>query len=547
MEEKKSGRLYVWMPLLSALILILGMTLGFKLRDTLRYKRDIQAIIQRNDRLEQIIDLIDERYVDTININHLYRDAVTGILSHLDPHTIYIPAEELEGVNEDLEGSFFGIGVEFYIIRDTIQVVSVVENGPAQKAGIAVGDKFIQVEDTVVAGTGITADGIISLLRGRKHTDVRIQIKDALKGQYRDVIVKRDVIPLYSIDVSLMLDTTTGYIRLSRFSATTTEEFMKAMKGLKAAGMRQLILDLRQNPGGFLEPAVTIADQFLDGDKLIVYTEGRRIPRESYNAGEQGMFEDGRLIVLVDETSASASEIVAGAVQDWDRGIVAGRRTFGKGLVQEQYNLDDGSALRLTIAKYFTPSGRSIQRSFSEGRQAYQDAFVRRFTSDALAADDTVAADTIKYYTNGKRVVYGGGGITPDVFIPYDTARLSSGLLTMIYSEELRNLVWDYYTTHREILRGYKDVKEFDSAFRDADEITANYLGMLSPSDRTAATRVLSQPAYLRYFQLHVKAQIARILFGNKGYYAISLQQDNAVQKALQLIYSERYSEIIGR
>ena len=547
MEEKRSGRLYVWMPLLSALIMILGMTLGFKLRDTLRHKRDIQAIIERNDRLEEIIDLVNERYVDTINTNLLYRDAVTGILSHLDPHTVYITAEELQEVNEDLEGSFFGIGVEFYIIRDTIQVTSVVENGPAQKAGIGVGDKFIKVDDTLVAGTGITSEGIIALLRGKQHTQVQIRIKDALNGQYRNVAVTRDVIPLYSVDASLMLDTATGFIRISRFSATTADEFVKALKGLQSAGMRRLILDLRQNPGGFLDAAVKIADQLLDGEKLIVYTEGRKSRKEAYTAGEPGLFEQGRLVVLVDESSASASEIIAGAVQDWDRGIIAGRRTYGKGLVQEQYNLEDGSALRLTTARYYTPSGRSIQRSFAEGKEAYQEAFAKRFTNNVLAGEDTATEDTVKYYTARKRVVYGGGGITPDVFISYDTARLSSGLLTMTFSDELRDVLWDYYTARRQELRRYRDARDFDRNFRDAGTLVRSYLAALNTFDRAAAARVLSQQAYLQYFQVQVKAQMARILFGSKGYYTISLQQDNAVQQALGLLRKGRYSEIIGR
>lgn len=550
MEEKRSGRLRVWTPLLFSLIMILGMSLGFRLKDTLRHKRDIQAIIMRNDRLEQIIDLITERYVDTVNTNLLYRDAVTGIISHLDPHTIYIPAEQLQGVNEDLEGSFFGIGVEFYIIRDTIQVTSVVEGGPAQKAGIEIGDKFIKVEDSLIAGNNITSEGIIALLRGKQHTDVRIQVKDALNSQYRDVTVTRDVIPLYSVDVSLMLDSITGYIRVNRFSATTFDEFMKGLQELRAAGMAQLILDLRQNPGGYLEPAVKISDQFLDGKNLIVYTEGRKTKRDSYHAGDPGLFESGRLIVLVDENSASASEIIAGAVQDWDRGIVVGRRTFGKGLVQEQYNLDDGSALRLTTARYYAPSGRSIQRPFAQGREAYHDDYIRRVTENVRSGSDTLAeaVDTVKYYTNGGRVVYGGGGITPDVFVAYDTARLASGLLTMIFSDELRNVLWDYYAAHQSVWADYKSLEDFERDFDKTEALVKNYLSMLPVFDRAAATRILSKPANAHYFKVQVKAQMARILFRNKGYYKISTQVDNVVRRAQELLRNEEaYSEIIGR
>jgi len=547
MEEKSSGRLKTWTPLLFALIMITGMTLGFKLRDTLRSKRDIQAIIMRDDRLEEIIDLVNERYVDTINTNLLYKDAVTGILSHLDPHTVYIPAEELQGVNEDLEGSFFGIGVEFYIIRDTIQVTSVVENGPAQKAGIGVGDRFIRVNDSLIAGNGITSEGIVSLLRGKKGTDAEILIRDVLNGQYRKIRVTRDVIPLYSVDAGLMLDTATGYIKISRFSATTFTEFMKALRELKSTGMRHLILDLRQNPGGFLEPAVKISDQFLDGDKLIVYTEGRKVSKEEYKAGETGLFEHGGLFVLVDESSASASEIIAGAVQDWDRGVIIGRRTFGKGLVQEQYNLDDGSALRLTVAKYFTPSGRSIQRSFAEGKQAYREDFISRFTYEALATDSITHEDTIPYYTGKRRVVYGGGGITPDVYVAYDTARLSSGLFTMIFSDELRQVLLDYYSTHKAALSAYRTVADFDRDFSATGALIRQYLNTLGVFDQAAAKKVLSQASYMHYFKVQLKAQMARIIFRDKGYYSISSQTDSMVQKALELIHNGSYSKIIGR
>ncbi len=550
MKENRSGRLRVWTPLLFSLIMVLGMSLGFKLRDTLRYKRDIQAIIMRNDRLEQIIDLITERYVDSVNTNLLYKDAVNGIISHLDPHTVYIPAEELQGVNEDLEGSFFGIGVEFFIIRDTIHVTSVVEGGPAQKAGISVGDKFIKVEDSLIAGNGITSEGIIALLRGKQHTDIRIQVKDVLKGQYKDVVVTRDVIPLYSVETSLMLDSTTGYIRISRFSATTFDEFMKSLKGLNALGMSQLILDLRQNPGGYLDPAVKISDQLLEDKHLIVYTEGRKTKKESYNAGDPGLFESGGLVVLVDENSASASEIIAGAVQDWDRGIVVGRRTFGKGLVQEQYNLDDGSALRLTVARYYTPSGRSIQRPFVQGREAYHDDYIRRLKENVAGVTDTTAdsAEHDKYYTNQGRIVYGGGGITPDVFVPYDTARLASGLMSMIFSEELRDVLWDYYVSHQTELSGYKTIAEFEEGFTSTSRLVKAYLDRLPVFERAIATKILSKPSHSAYFEVQVKAQMAKILFKNAGYYKVSARADDMIQKALQLLRDEQaYSEIIGR
>ncbi len=293
------------------------MALGFNLRDTLRYKRDLNTIIQRNDRLEQLIDLIKEKYVDTVNANLLYEDAISGILKHLDPHTVYIPADELEEVNDDLEGSFFGIGVEFSIIRDTIQVTSVIDDGPAARAGVEKGDLLLKVGDSVVAGTGISSDKIIKMLRGKQYSNVLVTLMQP-GGDVRRVTIKRDVVPLYSVEASLMLDSITGFVKINRFSATTYNEFAKALAELKKTGMKQLVLDLRQNPGGYLDAAVNIADEFLSGDKRIVYTKGLHSSQYTYSAGKKKDFEDGKLVVLVDESSASASEILAGAVQDWD-------------------------------------------------------------------------------------------------------------------------------------------------------------------------------------------------------------------------------------
>ncbi|MBS1688636.1 MAG: PDZ domain-containing protein, partial [Bacteroidetes bacterium] len=352
MDEQRKNSLKVWMPLLFSVVLIVGMTLGFNLRDTLRNKRDIQTIIERNDRLEEIIDLINEKYVDSVNTNVLYKDAVTGILSHLDPHTVYIPADELEGANEDLEGGFFGIGVEFAIVRDTIEVTSVIQGGPAERAGVEVGDQLIKVGDSVVAGRKITSDHIISMLKGKQNSRVYVTMQDAYSSRQRQVAITRDVVPIYSVETSLMLDSITGFIKINRFSANTYDEFATALKKLKGAGMKHLIVDLRENPGGYLDAATMIADEFLDDEKLIVYTQGIHSPRSDYKANVAGMFEKGRLALLVDESSASASEILSGAIQDWDRGVIIDRRTFCKGLVHKQYHMNDGAALRLTPAKY---------------------------------------------------------------------------------------------------------------------------------------------------------------------------------------------------
>lgn len=524
------------------------MILGFNLRDTLRSKRDIQTIIQRNDRLEKIIDLVNEKFVDTVNSNLIYQDAINGILSHLDPHTSYIPADRLEDVNNKLEGGFFGIGVEFSIIRDTIQVTSVVEGGPADQSGVETGDQLIKVGDSIVAGTGITSERIIKMLKGKQHSEVFVTLKEPVSSRLKDISIKRDVVPLYSVEANLMLDNTTGFIKINRFSATTYDEFIKAMRALQKSGMQNLVLDLRENPGGYLDAATDIADEFLDDKKLIVYTQGQHSAKRDYRSEKNGLFEKGRIAILVDESSASASEILAGAIQDWDRGIVMGRRTFGKGLVQEQYNLDDGSALRLTIARYYTPSGRCIQRSFAKGKDAYAEEFAHRFETGELTGNDSVIVpeDTVKYYTSQRRIVYGGGGIKPDVYVPYDATKLTPGVLNMFYSDDVKNVIWDYFVTNKATLTQYKTIAAYASGFK-ADGLIKLYISRLDPQMRKMTLKVFAKTQNLKFFSLQMKAQLARILFHNNGYYAITLRDDNMVSKALQVVNSKDYLAIIKR
>jgi len=533
--------------MLSAVILVVGMAIGFNLRDSLRNKRDIATIIQRNDRLEQIIDLINARYVDSVNSNVLYEDAVDGIIRHLDPHTVYIPADKLQMVNEELEGSFFGIGVEFAITADTIQITSVIENGPAEIAGIQIGDKLIKVGDSVVAGNNITSERIIKMLKGKQFSKVFLTMMDAVSGDLRTVSIKRDEIPRYSIEAAVMLDSVTGIIKINRFSESTYEEFQKKLTSLKKKGMRNLLLDLRQNSGGYLEPAKQIADEFLSGDKLIVSTKGVNSVPHNYVAGKKGDFEEGKLIILVDEQSASASEIIAGAVQDWDRGIIIGRRTFGKGLVQDQFDLGDGSALRLTIARYYTPSGRSIQRSFDKGREAYSHDILKRYENGELTGNDSAyMADTTKYYTAGKRVVYGGGGINPDVYVPYDTAKVSTAMLDLVFSDKVKTTVWNYYFNNRTALKGYTSVQDFDKKFR-GEVLVKEYLAGLDRPSRKVVEMLLKNEHNKRFFSRQMKAVLARMLYRDDGYYSITYKDDDMVRKALQLLDDASYNAIISR
>jgi carboxyl-terminal processing protease len=546
MDDKKPGKLNVWMPLLFAFILIFGMILGFNLRDTLRNKRDIQTL-ERNDRLEQIIDLVDAKYVDSVNADVLYEDAINGILSHLDPHTVYIPANEYDEMNEALDGGFFGIGVEFSIVRDTIQVTSVIDEGPASVAGVQVGDQLIKVGDSVVAGKNITSDRIIKMLKGKQYSKVYVTLFQPQDKKLKAVQIKRDIVPVYSVIANVMLDSTTGYIKINKFGANTYTEFMKAFKALSAKGMSMLVVDLRQNAGGYLNAATDIADELLDDNKLLVYTEGKNSPRKEYKAEKKGIFEKGRLAILIDESSASASEILAGAIQDWDRGVVVGRRSYGKGLVQEQYDMDNGAGLRLTIAKYYTPSGRSIQRSFAKGKEAYEEDFAKRFESGELIGNDTVhVVDTTRYYTADKRVVYGGGGIKPDVYVPYDTAKLSNALLNIVYTDEMKNEVWDYFMKNRTELVKYKTVQDFIAQF-NTEGLVQDYINTLAPSIKKMATKILSVPFNRNYLKQQMQAQLARILFGNNGYYTISVKDDNVIQVATKVLHSDTYLKVIGR
>ncbi len=546
MDANRRGGHSAWVPVFFSLVLVLGMVIGFNLRDSLRNKRDITAVIQRNDRLEEIIGLIKEKYVDTVSTNRLYQDAVSGILNPLDPHTVYIPADEVAGENEDLEGSFSGIGIEFSILRDTIEVTSVTERGPAAKAGLSTGDQIISVGDSLVAGNGITTERIMRLLRGKQNSTVAVDIRQVDNGRMKEVAITRDVIPIYSVDASIMADEKTGYIKINRFSATTYDEFSRALKQLKSEGAQQMIIDLRDNPGGYLDAATSISDDLLNGDKLIVYTTGHNTPRMEYKAEEKGDFEKGRLAILVDEGSASASEILAGAIQDWDRGVIIGRRTYGKGLVQEQYEMPDGAALRLTIARYYTPSGRSIQRSFAQGRDVYQQDFERRLESGELTGNDTLSpADTTRFYTHNKRVVFGGGGIKPDVYVPYDTTHLSTPVFNMAVSEELKTAIWDYFIQNRTSLR-YKSISDFVRSFNSEGQVINRYIALLPVNERKNVLKHFNTPSNQQYFAQHIKAQLARYLFRDNGYYSVKLKDDDVVKRALAVINGPQYSKLLG-
>lgn len=548
MPADSPKRFNIWTPLTFSVILILGILIGFQLNKYLAKKRPISNVVERNDRLEEIIDIIGSKYVDSVSADSLYEDAVSGILKHLDPHTVYIPARDLASVTEDLEGNFKGIGVEFYILKDTLMITSVLKNGPSADAGIQPGDKVIKVNDSIIAGTGISSEGIISKLRGVEGTSVKLSLLRTSENRMLEINVNRGVIPIFSIDAAYMIDAQTGYIRINRFSATTYREFMKALNTLLAQGMKQMVLDLRQNPGGYLDAATAIADELIGGDRLLVYTQGRASDKEEYMSGQKGKFEQGKLAVLVDEGSASASEILAGAIQDWDRGVIIGRRTYGKGLVQEQFELGDGSALRLTIARYFTPSGRSIQRPYTKGKAAYEEEFEERYRNGSLTTIDTFTpADTMRYFTEQRhRIVYGGGGIKPDIVTPYETNPFAGELYELLSTPVLNNTIYEYFSRNSKEMGAYKTFRQFDAFFTVTPQLMAALKANYLPEYSRQVANVWSDARATEVLRTRIKALLARMLFRSGGYYQQINKDDQVILRALNILKSREYSAIVG-
>jgi carboxyl-terminal processing protease len=525
-------KLKVFLPLLFSITLALGMFLGFRVRDRQGYRPAYFLSTGKPGALQEILNFARLKYVDSINPQVLKDDAIQGMLSHLDPHSVYIPASRLQEVNDDLEGSFQGVGVEFAVLRDTINVTGVVPGGPSGKAGLRVGDKMLRVGDSSVAGVGITTDRIRALLRGPK--DSRVKVAVLRDGKQLDFRIKRGLIPLPSVDAAYMLTGDVGYIRINRFASNTYGEFMEHMLDLQKDSLKKLIIDLRQNAGGYLDAAVNIADELLSGNKLIVYTQGIHYPRHDYTCSKPGVFEKGQLAILVNGGTASASEILAGAVQDWDRGLIIGRPTFGKGLVQEQYNLSDGGALRLTVARYYMPSGRCIQRSYKNGTEAYYRDVLDRYAHGELTHADSIHfPDTTRYYTRIKhRPEYGGDGIMPDVFVPIDTTRLDSGMSRLSAGSVLFDFAYSYYERHRPEFSLYKTPAAFVRNYKPSAGMMAAFADFAAASGYGFA-RHLSAADSLEA-ALRIKAFIAREIWQLQGYYMVINSRDRVVRRALQ-------------
>ncbi len=527
----------VFFPIWASFILVLGIWLGYFLSKN-HYgntSTSQNSKTSTNDKINSLLDYIEYQYVDTINKHDLVEKTVTSMLQSLDPHSSYIAASEFETVNEPLEGNFDGIGVEFNIIKDTIRIITPIEGGPSEKIGIRSGDKLIKVDGKNVAGVKITNKEVYSKLRGKRGTIVKVSILRNELSKPLEFNITRDAIPLYSLDASYMLTSDVGYIKISKFASTTYDEYLKAFNTLSKQGMKKMILDLRGNPGGYLNAAVDISDEFLANGLQIVYTQGKANPKKTYKATERGSFENNPLVILIDEGSASASEIVAGAVQDNDRGIIIGRRSFGKGLVQDQLQLPDGSAIRLTIARYYTPTGRCIQKPYSEDKDQYYNEEYDRYENGELLNADSIKLDKTKQYkTPEGKTVYGGGGIMPDVFVPIDTSKTNSFLNKVFYSGIINVFAFEYADKNRSKLQVYSSPKEFIDRFEISSNILEEFYSYckkqnLSNSNGSKAKNNEALKPYL-------KALIGRNILDKNAYYPIINETDKCILKAKELL-----------
>ncbi len=490
-------------------------------------------------KISTFLYLLNNYYVDTLNVPKIVDKAIVSTLRDLDPHSVYIPAKEVKEAEESLKGSFEGIGVTFQIFKDTILVVAPVQGGPSDKAGIMAGDKIVTINGQPAVGPKITNDWVMEHLRGKKGTIVKVGVYRYGVGHLLHFTITRDRIPLTSLDASFMMDKHTGYIRLGRFAETSKKEFDRAFDSLKKQGLKNLIFDLRDNPGGYLETAQEIASEFLGDGKLIVYTQGVHSPRQELYATGKGDFRKGKLIVLIDEGTASASEIVSGALQYWDRALIVGRLSFGKGLVQRPFFLPDGSLIRLTIARYYTPSGRWIQRPYNQGINAYYNDWQTRMKHGELFHADSIHfPDSLKFHTRNGRTVYGGGGIMPDIFIPFDSTRYD-GLYTALVTKGIfNNFVNEYLGSNRQkILKKYPHFQAFNHRFSVSGKLFDHFMNEAKKAGIEVNPKELETNA--GFFRLQLKALLARDLYDENAYFEVIIPADASIKKSLELMNSD--------
>jgi len=529
MSENKNSSYQISLPL----ILCIGLAAGVLIGAGLTSKSGGSEVNQDIQKLREVLTLVKKEYVDETKTEGLVEDAIAHLLSQLDPHSAYISSKDRISANEDLKGNFEGIGIEFNIFHDTLTVITTLSGGPSEAVGLRSGDKIIKVDDKVIASTKLTNLDVQRYLKGPKGSEVKIEVLRKNKKEPITFTIIRDKIPQFSVDASYMVDNEIGYIKINRFSQTTYEEMMEAMVKLKKEGMKKLVLDLQGNPGGYMDQAISVADEFLPAGEKIVFTKGQETKyNENAMATEKGDFEKGDLIVLVNEGSASASEIVSGALQDNDRALVVGRRSFGKGLVQRPFDLNDGSEVRLTISRYYTPSGRSIQKPYENSEDYDKDITKRYKNGEFFTADSVKFNDSLKYKTLNGRTVYGGGGIMPDYFVPLDTTLTSRYFNELSYANVLREYAFNYGDQNGKALeqKGYKDYLQ---NFEVGDVMLNQVVELGKKNNIKPDLKDLN--ANKKLFQVYLKAEIARKVWGNSAFYPIFNETNEVLQQAIKL------------
>ena len=527
---------------------ILGNTIFAIVLVALTFSANAQELNEGTFKIARMFGLIDSYYVDTVNTSVLTEKAIVEVLKNLDPHSTYISAKDVKEMNEPLNGNFEGIGVQFNLLHDSIIIIEPIAGGPSEKVGIRAGDRIIIINQEKVTGINMTTAGVRTRLMGPKGTKVNISVFRKGEKDLLDFTILRDKIPIYSLDASYMLDKETGYIKLNKFAATTDKEFSDAVAILKANNMKNLIIDLRSNGGGYMLAATALAEKFFTDQKLLVYLQGRKTPRQDYKSTGNGSLASARVVVLTDEGTASASEIFAGALQDWDRGVILGRRTFGKGLVQNGFYLTDGSMIRLTIARYYTPSNRSIQTSYKDGYDKYMESFYKRYTDGELvSADSTHFPDSIKYKTLvNNRIVYGGGGIMPDVFVSVDTSYNTTYFRKLYAKNVLNTFTLEYSDKNRAKLKNdYKTFDAYNSKFQFSPDEIKNFIA------KGEAEGVKYDEAQFNTSRdeiiLILKGLVATNLWKTSEYYQIINSNDKVIEKALKVISDKKsYNTILG-
>jgi len=525
------------------LAVVFGLILGTLLanRALIRSNPNFSGLFSggSSNKVDELLSIIDAQYVDSVDLNEMTEEMMVDLVAKLDPHSVYIPASDLENVNSELEGSFSGIGVQFNIQNDTIMIVAVISGGPSEKVGLLAGDRIVMVNDSAFVGKKVTNEKVMKKLRGPADTKVKLGVKRRGTKEVLKYTVTRGEIPVNSVDVAYMIEPGVGFIKVSKFAATTYTEFLNSIANLRAKGAKRYIIDLRENSGGFMDQAINMVNEFLPANQMIVYSEGKAYPRFEAKSDGKGSCIGLPVVVLIDEFSASASEIFSGAIQDNDRGIIIGRRSFGKGLVQQQMNLTDGSAVRLTVARYYTPSGRSIQKPYTIGDSGdYEKDIMNRFLHGEFDSKDSIrVADSLKYKTLKGRTVYGGGGIMPDIFVPRDTSEYTPYLNQVINYGYLYQFAFQYTDKNRQKLNAIKGWQNMGK-YLESQDVLGEFVAFAKTKGIAPNAKQIAISK--RFLQTQLKAYITRNIQGDEGFYPLFYQDDKTVKKALEVVKKQK-------